>query len=244
MVDEDLMTEEELEAIRNPQLQQLLDGQPHVQADRDSVQDLKIMKIISDDPRCAAVKYRFSSGKTRTTTRGTMTTLRYPFYRAVALGASIETIRLLYKAHPPAIQHGGRMRKLPLHAACTHPESASVEVLMFLIEEYPEALQARTKHGYLPLHNACEYGLPLEVVQLLVQHCPNAKYERNKLRDRPFDCAKRQGACKEILELVRVEENTESGNSGDDVLLSSSDTLEERAQRTQSSPPMVVSVAT
>jgi hypothetical protein len=161
------------------ELCELLKWKPWDSDERQHFDNDALRKRVLECPQGVAVQYEFKAG------RGNIK--RYPFTRAVSLGATLDVLKIMYAIYPPAIQHAGtsRLRSTPLHAACTY--RAPKEVMKFLIQEYPEAAAITTSHAYTPLHTACECGVSSpKVIRLLIRTNPQALEQPNKLGNTPF----------------------------------------------------------
>ena len=179
----------------NKNLLQLLSLKPWVTAELQQYDNDEVRKVILADPNSVRVKYDFKSG-------GRGYVCRYPLFRAIALGASLDVVELM--SFPETIQEQGVFRTTPLHSACAY--QGSLAVIQFLLRQYPDATKIQNKGGYTPLHAACEHGASsVEVIKLLVEAYPEARSMKNKLKATPYDSAKQNGTNDAILRLVKVE---------------------------------------
>jgi ankyrin repeat protein len=129
--------------------------------------------------------------------------VRYPFHRAVGLGAGLDVLKEMHSVSPHAIRELGAFSNTPLHAACAY--QAPLDVIAFLLREHPEAAAIQNKHGYFPLHNACEYRVSApKVILRLIQANPQALGQRNKLGRTPYTTVQRKGdtADPEVLRIL------------------------------------------
>jgi hypothetical protein len=163
------------------ELCELLKWKPWDSDERQHFDNDGLRKRVLECPQGVAVRYEFEAP-------GRGNRKRYPFFRAISLGATLDVLKIMYDIYPPAIKDAGTngsFRSTPLHAACAY--RAPLEVVKLLIREYPEAAAIKTNHGYTPLHNACEYGVSSpDVIKLLIQTNPQALEQRNKLGNTPF----------------------------------------------------------
>lgn len=173
--------------------------------DRARYDDVAVRRLLGRNPDAARTKYEVQLGG-----RGNLTVSRYPLSTLVALGASVETIRLAIKACPIALHPSEQFRCTPLHTACTF--NTNMEVVRYLYHKYPEAIKQTTNYVYLPIHNACQTGVPepcsLEMIQFLVETYPEGLMTINKLGDTPLRTAQRNKHINEEV-LAYLEEETE-----------------------------------
>jgi hypothetical protein len=189
--------------------------------DRARYDDTAVRRILARNPDAARAKYEVQLGG-----RGNLTVSRYPLSTLVALGASVETIRLAIRACPMALRPSDEFRSTPLHTACTF--NTNVEVVRYLYRKYPEAIKQTTNYVYLPIHNACQTGIPepcsLDMIQFLVETYPEGLMTINKLGDTPLRTAERnEHITGEVLaylqeETERVFSLEENENRRDEVV--------------------------
>jgi Ankyrin repeats (many copies) len=173
--------------------------------DRARYDDAAVRRILTWNPDAARARYEVKLGG-----RGHLMVSRYPLSMLVALGASVETVRLATKACPAALHPSEEFRSTPLHTACTF--NTSLEVVRYLYHKYPEAIKQTTNYVYLPIHNACQTGIPepcsLEMIQFLVEAYPEGLMTINKLGDTPLRTAQRNKHITEVV-LEYLQEETE-----------------------------------
>jgi len=99
---------------------------------------------------------------------------------ACCLGASVETVDAIYRAHPDAIGRvDARMGYTPLHWACRFKQSSAV--LRHLAGEYPAALAEAGRYGcQTPLRVACLYGASPSSIAALASAYPDAARTRDR----------------------------------------------------------------
>lgn len=104
----------------------------------------------------------------------------YPLHMALCQGASLPVLQLLVQAGPQVLlQKDGPEALTPLMLALIHwPNRTDVHQL--LRKTWPQASSiACGAQQDLPLHVACRNGLPLELVQALLQDHPSAVLQAN-----------------------------------------------------------------
>eukprot|EP00567_Pseudictyota_dubia_P000523 CAMPEP_0197464250 /NCGR_PEP_ID=MMETSP1175-20131217/63919_1 /TAXON_ID=1003142 /ORGANISM="Triceratium dubium, Strain CCMP147" /LENGTH=256 /DNA_ID=CAMNT_0043000217 /DNA_START=80 /DNA_END=850 /DNA_ORIENTATION=+ len=221
-----------------PELQQLLNADPtdgphkplHLIENDRAVRDL-----VRRNPGSAAARYEFKH-----TRRGYV--LQYPLFRAVALGASTKTIRLLAAACPAALSDVGPNGNggTPLHAACMF--GASLEVVRLLVELCPAALVLKARYGYTPLHTACNCRASDDVIEFIATMHPRALEERTKLRETPTIIAERRGCSPELMATLAALRLEEAGSDTQSQCSVSSSTRTKKTwrQRLQTKPSTFV----
>jgi hypothetical protein len=179
--------------VPDPELFELLNIAPWDADQRQQFNNDAVQTFVQTTPEAFRCKYEFKSA-------GRGTEKRYPLYRIVALGGSLEVVQLVCQVWPQALSEATKFRSTPLHAATAF--QASLKVIQYLHTEYPDAISITTKHGYTPLHNACEYGASPEVIQYLVDAHPEAGVRINKLGKTPYQTAQKNNAEPMVLSLL------------------------------------------
>lgn len=77
---------------------------------------------------------------------------------------------------------------LPLHAAIIF--KAPVAVLRTLLNQYPDATSLGDDHGMTPLHLAFKVNKDEDVLELLILHCPESIFCRDRKNRTPIDYSK------------------------------------------------------
>jgi hypothetical protein len=72
-----------------------------------------------------------------------------------------------------------------LHRACSR--RVSIDIIRQMIRLYPKALRMLTSTGNMPLHCAAYSSATLEVLELLVLHCPEVCLVLNTRNESPYD---------------------------------------------------------
>lgn len=187
------------DAPPDPELLALLSLNAWVDDDRQRYDNEAVLRVMETNPSAACAKYEFESAG-----RGHI--IRYPLYRAVALGASLSVVTLMGNACPASIHEKGVFGNTALHSACAY-QAPLETVSYFLNNMTPQEAGQRNKHGYTPLHNVCEYGASsLDVIVALVQKSPQTLTLKNKLGKTPYETAAAKGANEEVLSLLLPDE--------------------------------------
>jgi ankyrin repeat protein len=105
---------------------------------------------------------------------------RLPLHAACSGGhAEVERLQFLLDAYPEAVRMVDKQGSLPFHLVCKR--KASPDVLAFLMEEYPEAVRTPEMiSGAHPFQLAAAAGVPIEVLEVFLQACPEAAESRDK----------------------------------------------------------------
>ncbi|KAL9179664.1 hypothetical protein ACHAXT_008954 [Thalassiosira profunda] len=154
--------------------------------------------------------------------RGAYTAKVTPLHYACEHRPTVDVVRALAEAHPPALDRrqepGGQ---LPLHAACTW--GASPGVVRTLLKANPECAGMRDFLSNLPLHCACYAGAATAVVEALLRAYPQGVWPRNHQGSSAADIARRLGHAnrKEVLGLLegtmaRLLARAGAGNGGEE----------------------------
>lgn len=126
---------------------------------------------------------------------------RTPLHIAISSNASLNVIAFLLETDARATsveEHSGR---LPLHLACVGYDHGQVELVRLLLEAYPQACSHESRNGRTPLHLAIEGGAPVNVIELLVESCPEA-VEMNGCGLNPLFVAIQQTSSLHIIEAL------------------------------------------
>jgi len=99
---------------------------------------------------------------------------RSPLHIAISSNASLDVIEFLLESEMRAASMQDHLGRLPLHLACIGYDHGQVELVRMLIPENPSACSYQSHNGRVPLHLAIEGGAPVQVIDLLVQACPEA----------------------------------------------------------------------
>jgi ankyrin repeat protein len=152
--------------------------------------DDEVFEFIEEHPEVVAVKYDFEhfSGQI------------FPLSVLCTLGASLETIQLVYRFFPKAIEESDVWIGTPLHYAVQHKAKSSV--VGFLISQHPFMLQARNQFGRLPLHMACLFRAHSKTIALLLEEYPEASDEVEKDGYTPLHLACENGSNAETIKLL------------------------------------------
>mmetsp|Transcript_8132 Transcript_8132/g.12700 ORF Transcript_8132/g.12700 Transcript_8132/m.12700 type:complete len:247 (-) Transcript_8132:75-815(-) len=202
----------------DPVLLDILHWCPWKEMERQQFDNRKLQQHIKIHPEGVGAKYEFKSAG-----RGNI--MRYPLFRAVALGASIDVVQHMYDIFPDAIHETGNFSTTPLHAACVY--RASLEVIEFLLTQYPSASKIRNKHLNYPIHFACEYGVSTpSVIKILVEVNPQALKEKNKLGQTPYQIIQRKDTSADpdvlrILQEYYQQQATITTNTSGEFIVSS-----------------------
>jgi len=198
-----------MEQPQDPLFVEMATWNPLDANDRAKYKDATVQQILRRNPDAARAQYDFPAGgrRRRRGSQTGMTVPKYPLSALVALGASLETVRLAIQANPDALksQTHHHYRSNVLHTACLC-RTVDVKVLQYIHAQYPQGIRETTSFVYLPLHNACQAGAPLPVLQFLVEAYPEALMSMNKLGDTPLRTAQRnEQTLPEVLEYLEQE---------------------------------------
>lgn len=146
-----------------------------------------------------------------------------PLHYACAFRACLDSVEVLLKHNPQAVQATDGKGNLPLHLACLY--QAPEEVVELLSDLFPVALSLPDGKGRLPLHLATISAMPVSVVQRLLERFPQA-VERavpdgGKPPKKPIHFAIRQKSNLEVVQvLLRASRaaGTDMSVSGDTLL--------------------------
>jgi len=109
------------------------------------------------------------------------------------IGQEVDTLNELIDANngSKALRTHDGNGDLPIHSFCQrHEERFRYERgLQILVDRDPGTLQVENNHGELPFHCACRTGLPLEAVQVLLEHFAAAVQERDDSQNLPVHLA-------------------------------------------------------
>jgi ankyrin repeat protein len=105
----------------------------------------------------------------------------------------LAVVKTLCRAYAPAVTQWTNDGLLSVHCAMRnhkriHHISSVVKELLKACET-PKSVLAACTHpqGNTPLHMACKYGVPLEVIELLIQRYPEASHMLNTEEAKPID---------------------------------------------------------
>ena len=152
--------------------------------------DFEVFEFLEEHPETAAVSYDFEhfSGQI------------FPLSVLCTLGASLETVRLVYGAFPKAIDQCDPWIGTPLHYAMQHKAKAAV--VSFLIRQHPFMLQERNQFGRLPLHTASLFKATSKTVSLLLEEYPQGADQVEKDGYTPLHLACENGSSAEVVKLL------------------------------------------
>mmetsp|Transcript_8364 Transcript_8364/g.19632 ORF Transcript_8364/g.19632 Transcript_8364/m.19632 type:complete len:337 (+) Transcript_8364:503-1513(+) len=128
-----------LDLIRN------VDLCPFVASQRKQYDDARTLDIVSANPEVCSLRHRFKCG---------IGNVR-PLALVIALGASFDVVRLMYRACPQALEERLSGQRTLLHYIVS--EGASSEVVSFVISKVPSILQEQDSFEGMPLHLAAMY---------------------------------------------------------------------------------------
>ena len=99
---------------------------------------------------------------------------RTPLAIAISFNASLAVIGRLLEANPEAARIDDHLGHLPLHLACAGYDNGKAKLAQMLLPVHPEAAGHESNNGRTPLHLAIEGRAQLDLIQLLVQACPES----------------------------------------------------------------------
>jgi len=108
-----------------------------------------------------------------------------PLHTAIQNNATLGSIKLLVKGHPPAVQFPDNSGALPLHVACQRHDSASV--VQYLVGLDTTSLEAVDREGNRALHVACHRARHEIIAMLLERYDAVSVSKRNTLKKLPID---------------------------------------------------------
>eukprot|EP00985_Skeletonema_marinoi_P021657 scaffold13390_cov96-Skeletonema_marinoi.AAC.1 len=108
-----------------------------------------------------------------------------PLHTAIQNNATLGSIKLLVKGHPPAVQSPDNSGALPLLLACQHHDSASV--VQYLVGLDTTSLEAVDGEGNTALHVACHRARHEIIAMLLERYDAVSVSKRNTLKKLPID---------------------------------------------------------
>lgn len=191
--DDDEDDEEFMRIDPDPDMFDLINYHPWILEERAKYDDNAVLCYVKKHPRSVRALYQFKKQL-----RGTFNT--FPLNRIISLGASLQTIKNVFKAHPSALYEQDSLRRTSLHSACNYPTDHQEQVIKFLLTHSPESIQRTNKNAFLPIHNACSATAPctttLPVIQLLIEAHPRAISQINKLGETPLKTAQRNLNCR------------------------------------------------
>lgn len=143
-----------------PTVFELLDLNPWRE---EKVEEEAFVAILKENPELAKKKYQFDAFDDEL----------YALHMVSALGATLDCIKMVYKAHPEAIKYADPDLGGPLHFACAF--GATVDVVRYLAKKDPDAMEAsNSADKQTPLHLACQNSADSDVVIFLTEKCPKA----------------------------------------------------------------------
>lgn len=180
--------------INTTALHDLLKIDPCVEEERVKLNNSAVREALRVNPDVAKDRYDF-------------TVLNYtynlhPLSMAIAIGAPLDVVELLYDAFPEAVEDKTPTGETGLHFACWF--HAPVDVVRFLAKAHPMAMKSKNQLGWTPLHLACVFQSPLEVVRILAEGYPDAMEEKSESGSTPFMLAKNNSASSEVQALLET----------------------------------------
>jgi len=146
-----------------------------------------------------------------------------PLHYACAFRACLDSVEVLLKHNPQAVQAADGKGNLPLHLACLY--QSPPEVIELLSDQYPPALSVPDGKGRLPLHLATISAQPVSVVERLLALNPGAVDQAvpdgGKPPKKPIHFAIRQKSNLDVVQvLLRASRaaDTDMSVSGDTLL--------------------------
>eukprot|EP00567_Pseudictyota_dubia_P008328 CAMPEP_0197437596 /NCGR_PEP_ID=MMETSP1175-20131217/4809_1 /TAXON_ID=1003142 /ORGANISM="Triceratium dubium, Strain CCMP147" /LENGTH=442 /DNA_ID=CAMNT_0042967167 /DNA_START=66 /DNA_END=1395 /DNA_ORIENTATION=+ len=159
-----------------------------------SLYDDFIFRAVQADPSAAAKKHNFPLG------HGRKSAPMYPLSMACCLGASLRTVRALYRAYPDAIAHHDSQNSYaPIHWAVRYSKESQVdpEVLRLLASIYIHSGESGPKH---PLRVAIMYGAGPDAIKILADLWAHDRRARARVLHLAVEHSASVEACRALLD--------------------------------------------
>jgi ankyrin repeat protein len=129
-------------------------------------------------------------------------TLMYPLHMAAKTGASPKLLERLIQIYPKAIDAVDKGGNTVFHVACTYRQ-LNLEFAEQLLDTCSyETIRMTNQNGMLPLHLAVQHRAKMPVLQLLIDHYPEALTFKDKKGNVPLHLAFQTAT--EMYVLVRL----------------------------------------
>eukprot|EP00804_Cyclotella_cryptica_P022826 CCRYP_005044-RA/>CCRYP_005044-RA protein AED:0.07 eAED:0.07 QI:83/1/1/1/0.5/0.66/3/18/360 len=196
------MTESELESCpstppagcSDEDFLHLIDLCPFLASDKTKYNDGMVLSLLRKNPRVACLRASFR--------RLGIGTNLHPLPLVVALGGSLDVVKIMVEACPEALGERLSGRRNLLHYAIS--EGVDIQVIRYLVTQYPQFLYETDSYNAIPLHLASTYpSSSLSVLQLLLHLHPNgAKAIDNKSQTPLHRACKSRAPLEKIMVLV------------------------------------------
>jgi len=155
-----------------------------------------VLSLLQQNPRAACLRapfHRFGIGADL-----------HPLALVVALGGSLEVVKIMVEACPEALGERLSGKRTLLHYAIS--EGVNVEVITYLVSKYPRYLEELDSYNAIPLHLAASYpSSSLGVMKLLLKLHPNgAKSIDNQSRTPLHRACKSRSSLQKVMALVEA----------------------------------------
>jgi ankyrin repeat protein len=125
-----------------------------------------------------------------------------PLHVAISQKMDLSIVQMIAQANPCALSSTCVEGNLPLHLCMT---GVDLDTMDWLASIKPCVLMTGNSQGHLPLHHAIVNQAPIEVIDLLLDHCPQACKVQDKGGNLPLHLALQHQACKDtLIELLDV----------------------------------------
>jgi len=122
-----------------------------------------------------------------------------PLHLACENGAGADVVRLLVQTYPLSVYATAQYGMTPLHFAASHnPDLRTITVLLDSAGEN-SVCKNTDLLGHAPLHMALMGLAPFEVVEKLVEFCPETVWMKTQKGELPLEIAERKRAPHEVL---------------------------------------------
>jgi len=125
-----------------------------------------------------------------------------PLHLACENGAGADVVRLLVQTYPLSVYATAQYGMTPLHFAASH--NPNLRTIMVLLDSAGENSICKTTDllGHTPLHMALMGLAPFDVVEALVEFCPEMVWMKTQKGELPLEIADRKRAPSEVLECL------------------------------------------
>lgn len=203
----------------------LIDLCPFLASDRLKYNDYKVLSLLRQNPRAACLRapfHRFGIGADL-----------HPLALVVALGGSLEVVKIMVEACPEALGERLSGKRNLLHYAISEGVDVEVgidsmlyistrfimliltqtvyicmdkQVITYLVSQFPRYLQETDSYNAIPLHlAACYPSSSLDVMKLLLKLHPNgAKSFDNQSRTPLHRACKSRSSLQKVMALVEA----------------------------------------
>jgi ankyrin repeat protein/serine/threonine protein kinase len=141
-----------------------------------------IRALLACDPRCVVEKDKHG---------------KIPLHYA-ARRSPLNIVQMLINSNPATILMKESKGRIPLHYALMREES-SIEIVQAFVDSSLLCLIEPDDDGWHSLHFACRFPTSLDIIQLILQCCPNLVIERNRYDRVPLNYALANQARDDII---------------------------------------------